>query len=177
MESNKEVISRLKFIGKLQKGEKINVRLLYVQPEGVITQFSRTFLYQDNRSKTLSFIQDVITRSFELLAYYDKSIQVSERIISNNIIIDLKKSKIGLVNLKETYCDDNKFCCDIDTLVQLIDSKLVEYDFNKTSSLLFHTEDTKCLNIPSFQPLQPSQPASVCSEELDSTIQTPIGSL
>ena len=59
MESNKEVISKLKFIGKLQKGEKINVRMLYVQQDGIVTQFLRTFL-QDNRTKTLGFVQDTI---------------------------------------------------------------------------------------------------------------------
>lgn len=127
MESNKEVISKLKFIGKLQKGEKINIRMLYVQQDGVITQFIRTFL-QDNRSKTLSFIQDTINKSFDLITYYDKSSRLSERIMSNNLIDDLKRSKNGLVNLKDTYCDDVKFCCDLETLLQLIDAKLIEYD-------------------------------------------------
>ena len=140
MESNKEVISKLKFIGKLQKGEKINIRLLYVQQDGVITQFIRTFL-QDNRSKTLSFIQDTINKSFDLITYYDKSSRLSERIMSNNLIEDLKRSKNGLVNLKDTYCDDVKFCCDLETLLQLIDAKLIEYNkfcinqFDTNSSL------------------------------------------
>jgi hypothetical protein len=135
MESNKEVISKLKFIGKLQKGEKINIRMLYVQQDGVITQFIRTFL-QDNRSKTLSFIQDTINKSFDLITYYDKSSRLSERIMSNNLIDDLKRSKNGLVNLKDTYCDDVKFCCDLETLLQLIDAKLIEYDKCDTNSSL-----------------------------------------
>ena len=135
MESNKEVISKLKFIGKLQKGEKINIRMLYVQQDGVITQFIRTFL-QDNRSKTLSFIQDTINKSFDLITYYDKSSRLSERIMSNNLIEDLKRSKNGLVNLKDTYCDDVKFCCDLETLLQLIDAKLIEYDKCDTNSSL-----------------------------------------
>jgi hypothetical protein len=135
MESNKEVISKLKFIGKLQKGEKINIRMLYVQQDGVITQFIRTFL-QDNRSKTLSFIQDTINKSFDLITYYDKSTRLSERIMSNNLIDDLKRSKNGLVNLKDTYCDDVKFCCDLETLLQLIDAKLIEYNkYDVNSSL------------------------------------------
>ena len=37
---------------------------------------------------------------------------------------DLKQSRIGLVNLKYTYISDTKFCCDMDTLLQLIDSNL-----------------------------------------------------
>lgn len=127
MESHKEVISKLKFIGKLQKGEKINVKLLYVQQEGLVTQFARTLL-QDNRTKTLSFVQDTINKSFELITYYDRSNRVSERIMCNNLIDDLKKSKSGIVNLKDTYVEDIKFCCDLETLLQMIDAKLIEYN-------------------------------------------------
>jgi hypothetical protein len=127
MESNKEVISRLKFIGKLQKGEKINVKLMYVQQDGIVTQMARTLL-QDNRSKTLSFIQDTVNRSFELIAFYDKTNKVSEQIMCKNLYEDLKKSKNGLVNLKDTYMEDIKFCCDLDTLLQLIDAKLSEFE-------------------------------------------------
>ena len=109
--------------------------MLYVQQDGIVTQFLRTFL-QDNRSKTLSFIQDTINKSFDLITYYDKSSRLSERIMSNNLIDDLKRSKNGLVNLKDTYCDDVKFCCDLETLLQLIDAKLIEYDkFDTNSSL------------------------------------------
>jgi hypothetical protein len=127
MESHKEVISKLKFIGKLQKGEKINAKLLYVQQEGIVTQLARTLL-QDNRTKTLSFVQDTINKSFELITYYDRSNRVSERIMCNNLIDDLKKSKSGIVNLKDTYVDDIKFCCDLETLLQMIDAKLIEYN-------------------------------------------------
>ena len=43
-----------------------------------------------------------------------------------NLVEDLKNSKKGLMNLKETYNLDIKFCCDIDTLLQMIDAKLSE---------------------------------------------------
>ena len=55
MESDKEVISRLKFIGKIQKGEKINVKYMFVQPKGIATRISRTIINQDNRNNTLNF--------------------------------------------------------------------------------------------------------------------------
>jgi hypothetical protein len=41
-----------------------------------------------------------------------------------NLIVDLKNSKNGLNNLKETYTLDVKFVCDLDTLLQTIDAKL-----------------------------------------------------
>ena len=64
MESDKEVMSRLKFIGKVQKGEKINVKYMFVQPEGIATRISRTLINQDNRNNTLNFVRSTITRTY-----------------------------------------------------------------------------------------------------------------
>lgn len=123
MESNKETISRLKFIGKIQIGDKVNLKSMYIQPDGLITQLYRS-INQDNRSKTLIFLQDTITKTFEILKFYEKSLKVSDQIMCCNLIVDLKNSKSGLNNLKETYTMDVKFVCDLDTLLQTIDAKL-----------------------------------------------------
>jgi hypothetical protein len=42
MNTYQEVISKLKFIGKLKKGEKVNTKQMYVQEEGLMTTLSRT---------------------------------------------------------------------------------------------------------------------------------------
>ena len=126
MESDKEVISRLKFIGKIQKGEKINVKYMYVQPEGFVTKISRTLINQCNRHSCLVFIKNTIARSFELVSTYNSSTQECDRIMRINIIKDLKSSKQGILNLKETYKDDLKISCDFDTLIEDMDSKLKE---------------------------------------------------
>ena len=123
MELNKETISRLKFIGKIQIGDKVNLKSMYIQPDGLITQLLRS-INQDNRSKTLIFLQDTINKTFEILKLYEKSSKASEQIMHSNIILDLKNSKNGLNNLKETYSLDVKFVCDLDTLLQTIDAKL-----------------------------------------------------
>lgn len=123
MESNKETISRLKFIGRIQIGDKVNLKSMYIQPDGLITQLLRS-INQDNRSKTLIFLQDTISKTFEILKCYETSTKLSERIMCSNLILDLKNSKNGLHNLKETYILDVKFVCDIDTLLQSIDAKL-----------------------------------------------------
>jgi hypothetical protein len=125
MDNNKETISRLKFIGKIQIGEKVNLKYMYIQNDGIITQLSR-IIFQDNRSKTLTFLQDTINKSFEIIKCYQKSKKQSEKIMCVNLVEDLKNSKSGLINLKETYTDDIKFCCDIDTLLQMIEAKLSE---------------------------------------------------
>jgi hypothetical protein len=124
MESTKEIISRLKFIGCLKKGEKINTRHMYVQPDGLSTKFSRTFIYQDNRGNALSFVQETINRAFELLISYERSNVEAERIMYYNLVKDLNQAKTGLKNLKDTYIEDTKFCCDMNTTLQFIDAKL-----------------------------------------------------
>lgn len=125
---HKEIISRLKFIGKLQKGEKINVKHMYIQPDGLTTKISRTLLYQDNRHNTLTFVRNTINKTFELMAsYYDSTIE-NQRQLCPLILVDLKQSKTGLNSLRETYLDDIKFACDIETLIQELDSKISEYE-------------------------------------------------
>ena len=124
MESDKEVISRLKFIGKLQKGEKINVKYMYVQQDGIFTSISRAIINQDNRRNTLNFVRNTVTKTFEIILRYTNSSKTSEQCICCNIIKDLSSVKNGLRNLKDTYLSDIKFCCDMDTLLQEIDAKL-----------------------------------------------------
>lgn len=128
MESDKEVISRLKFIGKVQKGEKINVKYMFVQPEGIVTRLSRTLINQDNRQNTLNFVRSTIARTFEIVTSYSSSTKESQRHIYLHVIMDLKQAKNGLVNIKDTYLKDIKFTCDIDTLLQEIDAKLSEIE-------------------------------------------------
>lgn len=123
MESNKETISRLKFIGRIQIGDKVNLKSMYIQPDGLITQLLRS-INQDNRSKTLIFLQDTIAKTFEILKCYETSTRLSDQIMCTNLISDLRNSKSGLSNLKETYNLDVKFVCDLDTLLQTIDAKL-----------------------------------------------------
>ena len=128
MDTNKEVVSRLKFISRINKGEKINVRSAYpfVQQDDMSTRISRTFYYKDNRGNALNFVRMTVDRSFEILNTYQHSRKKSERALCNNLIEDLKRAKNGINNLKETYTTDTMFCCDLDTILQEIDAKLIE---------------------------------------------------
>lgn len=127
MDNNQEIISRLKFIGKIKKGEKINTRHLYVQPDGVATTFSRTFIQQDNRGNALNFCQETVARSFELLVTYERSDKKSDKVLFQHLLKDLQLATSGLTNLKFTYISDTKFCCDIDTILESINARLGSY--------------------------------------------------
>ncbi len=127
MDSKQEIISRLKFIGKLKKGEKINTRHIYVQPSGIGTTLSRTFLYPDNRGNALNFVNETISRAFEILLTYSRTEKDSEKILLNNLVNDLNQTTMGLNNLKFTYIDDSKFCCDIEALLESVQASLRLY--------------------------------------------------
>ena len=136
MDNNNDVISKLKFISRIQKGEKINVHGLFLQEESYITSLSRTLLRPESRTKTLSFIQNVITKSIEIIKTYINSSKYSKQLIAQNIIHDLTESKKGLINLKTTYSEDVMFCCNMDSLIEMIDIEISDINRKYTSSVV-----------------------------------------
>ena len=130
MGPNSENISRLKFIGKIKKGEKINTRYMYIQPEGIVTTLSRTFFYQDNRVNSYNFCKETINNSLSILEEHEKINTHESAKICNNILTDLEEALKGLENLRITYIEDVKFCCDIDTIIELIKVRLLNAEIN-----------------------------------------------
>jgi hypothetical protein len=130
MDTNKEVISRLKFISRINKGEKINIRNAYpfVQQDDLPTKISRTFYNKDNRGNALNFVRSTVMRSFEIVSTYRNSERQSDRVTCRHIIADLRRAKEGINNLKQTYIADTMFCCEMDTILQGIDAQLAELD-------------------------------------------------
>ena len=122
---HKDIIKKLKFIAKIEGGERINVATVSTMPNNLYTSTYRTF-YKESRMKTFQFLNDVIDRSFELIILHKDSAKVSDRITCSQIVEDLHLSVIGLTNLKVTYGDDRNFACDIDTLIGSIFARLAE---------------------------------------------------
>lgn len=123
-----DLISKLKFIGRVQKGEKINVRHMYVQPDTWLNRISRTFFSNDNRTNTYNFIDSVISRSFDVinLTVTRTPLRSIDRSLVNNIVTDLKAAISGINNLRDTYQTDVMFCCKLDALVEQINFRLVD---------------------------------------------------
>jgi len=140
MDGHKEILSRLKFIGRINKGEKINSQYVFVQQDDILTRLSRTFYNKDNRIRSLSFVKNTIERACEIIEKYLLSADIAEHAIVQHILNDLKLSKNGLMNLKDTYILDIKFCCDIDTILEEIDSKIFKF-----------TKEIKKLNINPYE--------------------------
>ena len=130
MDDYQEIISRLKFLCKINRGEKINTKQLFVVQDSFITTLTRTFWNQDNRINTIHFIQETINKSFDLLHKYIKSNKSDEKQLAKHLIFDLQKVIKGLLNLQYTYMFDTKFVCDIDTIIENIKARLILYDSN-----------------------------------------------
>lgn len=138
-----DVISKLKFIGLIQKGEKINVRGVCVQQDTFVTRFMRTFVTLDNRTNTFNFIEGIINRGFEIISLnLNKShVRNIDRRLVGNIITDIKKSIIGIKNMKDTYTYDIMFCCKLESLIECIEFKLD--DIIETHNVRDHEHDTQ----------------------------------
>jgi hypothetical protein len=126
MESTPEILSRLKFLSHIQKGDKLGSKTMTLQTDSWYTRFIRTWVTPDNRQNSLRLIKEVISRSFEILLMVIESQKESDIFQCRMIIADLVKCQIGLCNLKATYSDDTKFGCDMEILLQQIAARLSE---------------------------------------------------
>lgn len=116
-----EIIARLKFIGRIEQDEKIDCRTISRQTNSWVTTIRRTIVAPDNRRQTLTFIQKTIDRSIEIL---ERELRKPGVFSAINIYGDIVKVRQGLLNLKHTYQNDTKFCCDIDVLIEKTSAQL-----------------------------------------------------
>jgi len=161
MESDEEIISRLKFIGKIEKDEKVDVRHVSRQPNTFYTKITRMFVYPDNRNKTLKFIKEIVMRTFDIV---EKLLNKGNLNYCKGIITDLLKAKNGISNLRYTYGDDTKFCCDMDVMIENINTRL-ENLRNHNSSIFEEEKSEKVAEVKKVpsgsQGSQGSQPSFI----------------
>ena len=144
-----EIKSRLKFISNVQVGDKINVKFMIIQKDSVYTKLSRT-LYYENRQNTLIFLKDTIRRAFEIINL-DPS-QMSKEYNVDMMKIDLFNCKVGIENLKQTYLEDIKFKCDLDTVVQEIEQQLPNTNSSEAPHTKLNTNSSSELEIKKPMP-------------------------
>jgi hypothetical protein len=130
MSSDTDFLSaKLKFIGKIQPNDKINVKHLYIYPNNFFSKFSRSFIHQDERENALIFVQTTIEKTLEMVTEIINKSPVNKDKSSStgsmetrmvNVVCDLKNAMIGIKNLSITYSDDKYFCCKIEVIIQEI---------------------------------------------------------
>lgn len=124
MNTDERVISKVKFISRIKKGTKINIRTMTMDPDTLFTRVKRTFYDTDSRDNTLDFCCTSIRHGFDILIKHLNSEKDYEKELGNALLFDFILAEEGLNNLKYTYIDDTMFCCNIDTLIQDMKSRL-----------------------------------------------------
>lgn len=119
------VVSKLKFISKIESGEKIDTQSLTIVPASFVTKLYRSlFSRGESRETTFNFINDIVSKAFTLLLHYKSSdsCEYSKNRI-DEILDSLDKTTRGLRNLIDTYHSDRMYTSRIDTLVNTMISK------------------------------------------------------
>ena len=96
-DSNKdfETLSRLKFIGHIKKGERIDVSNVSVLRPSILTSLYRTFIHRDNRTNALHFIRETVTSAFEIVEFSESGSQDLR-----NIVADIRAALLGIQNIR-----------------------------------------------------------------------------
>ncbi len=113
-----EIIINLKLLNKVEKNQKIITRgeYLNVEPKSLVPEFIRRWNRQDSRHETLRKINSIIDVSIKIID--------DPKYKDYNIRKYLLESKVGISNLKETYCLCNQTCSRLDIIIDKINSKL-----------------------------------------------------
>ena len=123
-----ELLSNLKFLSKIKKDQKINVRDMFIQENNWTTSLSRTVYKVDNRKNTLHFIQNLITTSFSTCKSLIHSDNKSDYTMAQSLLKGLLNSRNGIEKLKYTYKDDIHFACILDTIIENINVQITEFN-------------------------------------------------
>jgi len=123
-----DIIPRIKFISKIQKGEKINVKHMQLVQDNIITKITRSFINNDTRSNTFTFIHTTIKKGFEILMMHIVNDHPFDRALCQNLVNDLRQCKTGMLNIKDTYIEDLMFCCKMDALIEETDARIQDIE-------------------------------------------------
>jgi hypothetical protein len=118
-ENLKNIITRLKFIGMVNKGEKINVKELVTQENTFLTSIFRMFSC-DSKEKTLEFLDSTIREAIKMIVLLNGSKSSYDTGICETIIKDIEGSIKGLENIQNTYSSKKIVVCSVQTLIDLI---------------------------------------------------------
>ena len=109
-ERQRSVCSRLNFLSRLQKGDKIHVRNLIIQPRSWATSLYRTFV-PCNRKDAVYFCRQVFEDAKNAMQH------ASDGKLQELLNSHVKSAIIGVQNMKVTYEADHMVCSELDTIV------------------------------------------------------------
>jgi len=126
--SVQDTLSRLKFIAKVKEGEKLDIESQTVQDNSYIVNVIRTFFRNESRNRTITFIRTTYGEAFELIEGYLKNESLFAKNLTELILKSINDSQVGLENLAKTYEDDRMFVAKIETIIDTINAKLIDFE-------------------------------------------------
>lgn len=156
------VNSLWRLLSSIQVGDKISIRgnLITVDRDTPFLFMKRKY-YGDKRSDLHQFI----TYLFEITEYHLKEENYTKKNVDSflhNVLNGIK----ALINLRETYCDDNRFLAIYNSSLEKI-SILKKYYRDKDSYEVFLDIESKICHINSPKLLSISSKKSVLSNPID----------
>ena len=121
-ETTQEVLTRLKLIGTLKPGEKLDIRKMRIESNNILTPLKRMF-FGDSREATYTFFCNTIERAFSILYSLASTNKTSDVIICSHIVKDMELAIEGIKNVQNTYKEDKMYFCNLETLMQTINAK------------------------------------------------------
>ena len=101
---------------------------LRLEKDGLILVLKRSLWSVDNRQNTERFIREVIGGGLDELERLRESSCRKEDSIKEVLGLEVRSALKGIRILKSTYNEDTYFCCGIDTYIELIEAKLLDFD-------------------------------------------------
>lgn len=123
----KEVVTKLKFINKIQPGEKMNTRpSLSIVNDDWMASILRKFYNFESRAQTVQFINETVSSAFQIVEQIkitarNSSVNTDITTLLNNLYKDLSNAKIGITNLISTYKTDKNIVAQLETVMENID--------------------------------------------------------
>lgn len=124
----KDVIAKLRFISKIEVGNKVNVKDMFVRDNSVLWQrvlrsFHNWFLQgSESKEATLKYIEKVTDEAIALIREQrNYPTDPYRQEIANILLRNLENSLQGTKNLKKTYEDDISFVARIEAYLETLE--------------------------------------------------------
>jgi len=122
-EGKDDVLAKLKFIGTLKAGEKIDVNYRSIESYSIITSFKR-LIYGDGRNATYNFFTETINETKKII----DSCKTEDDIYTRNSALSYLAQAIqGIKATKQTYIEDKMFGCKLDITMDNILEYLLKF--------------------------------------------------
>lgn len=126
MEKYDSILSGLKFLSKLKKGEKIMVKTMTIQQSDFMSSVYRSFT-GETRQDTFDFVFELWSEAVKLILSETTSDEYKKI-----LLCDLQESRKGTHSLLSTYETDRHFCSKLESLISTVEIQVrsVEPEFS-----------------------------------------------